>query len=82
MSPLHAVSGDAPKRLPNPFLSAVSGSPLEHNPTDVGEINSAAFEKCRNLIADVRDRKITQALTLFGEPGSGKTHLLSRLRES
>jgi GTPase SAR1 family protein len=68
--------------LPNPFLSAVSSSPLEHNPADVSEINSPAFEKCRHLIADVRERKITQSLTLFGEPGSGKTHLLSRLRES
>jgi hypothetical protein len=80
MSPSHAA--DAPKRLPNPFLSAVSGSPLDRNHIDVSEINAAAFERCRNLIADVREHKITQSLTLFGEPGSGKTHLLSRLRES
>jgi hypothetical protein len=82
MSPSHAVNSEAPQRLPNPFLSAVAASPLEHNPADVTEINSAAFEKCRNLIADVRAQKMTQSLTLFGEPGSGKTHLLSRLRES
>jgi hypothetical protein len=82
MSPSHAAIPDAPKRVPNPFLSSVFGSPLDRNPTDVGEINAAAFEKCRNLIADVRDQKLTQALLLFGEPGSGKTHLLSRLRES
>jgi hypothetical protein len=82
MSPSHAVSSEAPNRLPNPFLSAVAGSPLDHNPADVTEINAAAFEKCRNVIANVRDHKITQSLTLFGEPGSGKTHLLSRLRES
>jgi hypothetical protein len=82
MSPLHGVSTETPKRLPNPFLSAVSGSPLEHNPADVSEINAAAFEKCRSLVADVRERNITQSLTLFGDPGSGKTHLLSRLRES
>jgi len=70
------------KRLPNPFLSAVFGSPLDQNPTDVSEINAAAFEKCRHLIADVRHHNLTQALLLFGEPGSGKTHLLSRLRQT
>jgi len=70
------------KRLPNPFLSAIFGSPLDQNPTDVGEINAAAFEKCRQLIAEVRHHNLTQALLLLGEPGSGKTHLLSRLRQT
>jgi hypothetical protein len=75
MSPSRALSR-------NPFLSSVFGSALDQNPADVGEINAAAFEKCRSLIADVREQNLTQALLLFGEPGSGKTHLLSRLRAS
>ncbi len=82
MSLSHVASNEIQKRLPNPFLSSVSGSPLDQNLSDVSEINSAVFEKCRALISDVREQKITQALCLFGEPGSGKTHLLSRLRES
>lgn len=75
MSPSRALSG-------SPFLSSVFGSALDRNPAEVGEINAAAFEKCRSLIADVREQNLTQALLLFGEPGSGKTHLLSRLRAS
>jgi hypothetical protein len=82
MSPSRAVSPDAAKRLQNPFLRSVFGSPLDQNPSDVSEINAAAFEKCRHLIAEVRHHRLTQALLLFGEPGSGKTHLLSRLRGS
>ena len=82
MSLSRAASPDAVKRVQNPFLSSVFGSPLDQNPADVSEINAAAFEKCRHLVADVRRHKLTQALLLFGEPGSGKTHLLSRLRES
>ena len=82
MLPSPAASHSAPKRVPNPFLSAVSASPLDRNPADVSEINAAAFERCLALIADVREHHLTQSLSLFGEPGSGKTHLLSRLRES
>jgi hypothetical protein len=72
MSPSHAENPDLSRRLPNPFLNSVFGSPLDRNPADVSEINSAAFEKCRHLIADVRQHHLTQALLLFGEPGSGK----------
>jgi hypothetical protein len=80
MSPSHAESSEAAKRVRNPFLSAVLGNPLEENPTDVPEINAEAFRKCLRLIDDVREQRITLALLLFGEPGAGKTHLLSRLR--
>lgn len=80
MSLSHAVNSEAGKRVRNPFLSAVLGNPLDENPTDVPEINAEAFRKCLRLIDDVREQRITQALLLFGEPGAGKTHLLSRLR--
>jgi hypothetical protein len=80
MSPSAAVQSETPKRAPNPFLSSVSASPLDQNPIDVAEINADAFNKCLNLVAEVREQRFTQALILMGEPGSGKTHLLSRLR--
>ncbi len=80
MSPSVAVGSETPRRAPNPFLSSVSASPLDHNPTDVPEINSGAFQKCLELVDEVREQHFTQTLILMGEPGSGKTHLLSRLR--
>ena len=82
MSPSHAVSSEAGKRVRNPFLSSVAGNPLDENPADVTEINAEAFAKCLKLVEDVRGQQVTQALLLFGEPGAGKTHLLSRLRRS
>ena len=80
MSPSVAVGSESPRRAPNPFLSSVSASPLDQNPTDVPEINSSAFQKCLELMDEVREQHFTQTLILMGEPGSGKTHLLSRLR--
>ncbi len=81
MSLLRDVNNlESPKRLRNPFLNPVLGDPLQENPSDVLEINADAFNKCLSLIEDVREQQTTQALLLFGEPGSGKTHLLSRLR--
>jgi hypothetical protein len=80
MSPSHAESSEASKRVRNPFVSSVAGNPLDENPADVPEINADAFGKCLRLVEEVREQKLTQALLLFGEPGAGKTHLLSRLR--
>lgn len=71
---------EAPRRAPNPFLSSVSVNPLEQNPTDLPEVNADAFKKCLGLIDEVRDQQFTQAMIMMGEPGSGKTHLLTRLR--
>src|SRR6516225_7572654 len=64
--------------LPNPFGRAV-GDPLEDG-IDIQEINREAFEACQGLIEDVRAQQGSAALTLSGEPGTGKTHLLGRVR--
>jgi hypothetical protein len=80
MSPSTAVENELPKRAPNPFLSSVTA--IDQSPTDVAEINANAFNKCLALIGEVRERQITQALIMMGEPGSGKTHLISRLRKT
>jgi hypothetical protein len=71
-SPLAAV--------PNPFVRDVVGSPLDEARADVPRINVHAKRECVNLIARVTQRRESGSLLLFGEPGSGKTHLLSRLR--
>ena len=66
--------------LPNPFARDVVGSPLDDAKADVPRINQAASEKCLQLVDRVAAQRESESLLLFGEPGSGKTHLLSRLR--
>jgi hypothetical protein len=64
---------------PNPFGPLV-GQPLDDNPVDVAEINSEAFEACQQLVEDVASGSFSAALTVFGDSGTGKTHLLGRVR--
>lgn len=73
-------SPSAEKRLlPNPFGCLV-GRPLD-NDVDVAEINLKAFASCQRLVEDVVAAKSSAALTLYGEAGTGKTHLLGRVRK-
>lgn len=70
---------DDNKILPNPF-GRIVGLPLDDDEIDVAEINREAFASCQRLIHDVRNQQASAALTLFGEAGAGKTHLLGRVR--
>lgn len=56
------------------------GRPLD-NDVDVAEINQRAFASCQRLVEDVAGAKSSAALTLYGEAGTGKTHLLGRVRK-
>src|SRR5215472_12176847 len=76
MSPSHFEDR---RPLPNPF-GRIVGHPLEDDEIDVAEINRPAFEACQLLVEDVMRQQASAALTLFGEAGAGKTHLLGRLR--
>jgi hypothetical protein len=71
------LPSETKKALPNPF-GRVVGDPLEEG-IDIPEINREAFEACRRLIEDVRSQKASGALTLFGDAGTGKTHLVGRI---
>jgi hypothetical protein len=75
---LSPAADRTPLPLPNPFGRLV-GDPLR-NEIDVPEINRPAFEACLRLIEGVRAQSSSGALTLLGEAGSGKTHLLGRVR--
>jgi hypothetical protein len=66
--------------IPNPFARDVVGSPLEEMKADVPRINKTAYEHCVKLIERVRTQRESGSLVLYGDPGTGKTHLLSRLR--
>jgi hypothetical protein len=48
--------------------------------SDVPSINDEAFQHVLRTIADVRASRQSHGLLLTGEPGSGKTHLLNRVR--
>lgn len=78
MSPLQP--GDK-RLLPNPF-GRIVGHPLDDAELDVPEINRKAFDSCRKLIAGVRESHESATMTLLGEPGTGKTHLLGRVRKT
>src|SRR5271165_779935 len=65
--------------LPNPFGCLV-GRPLD-NDVDVAEINEKAFASCQRLVEQVISARSSAALTLYGEAGTGKTHLLGRVHK-
>ncbi|MBS0263611.1 MAG: AAA family ATPase [Planctomycetes bacterium] len=64
----------------NPFRQSIVASPWEATPADVPEIHSQAFNHCVAGVEFVRSQQRSAALLIHGEAGSGKTHLLSRLR--
>ncbi len=83
MSPSPGARIEPPLRgVSNPFASSTVGSPWDEATADVPDINRRAFEACLRLIAQVASTGSSTSLMLYGEPGSGKTHLLSRLRRA
>ena len=64
----------------NPFRDAIVASPWESTQVDVVAIHRQAFDECLRGIDLVRKNQRSAALLIHGEAGSGKTHLLSRLR--
>lgn len=64
----------------NPFRDAIVASPWEPTRVDVPEIHGHVFERCLHAVDHVRNGGRSAALLIHGEAGSGKTHLLSRLR--
>jgi hypothetical protein len=69
----------AERAFPNPFGPLV-GQPLDDRQVDIAEINSEAFSACQRLVQDVTAGGYSSALTVFGDVGTGKTHLIGRVR--
>ena len=64
----------------NPFQGSVL-TDARHDPeSDVEKINAAAFEACLQAVEQARAGRQSASVLLNGVPGSGKTHLLARLR--
>lgn len=65
----------------NPFLTQVVPDPWSRAEADVPQIHQHVFELCHDLTEEVARGTGSTCLLIYGEAGSGKTHLLSRLRQ-
>lgn len=66
--------------IPNPFDSDVVARPDQQRIIDVPEINSRAFDACRESLDTVYRSRESRSVLLHGPAGSGKTHVLARFR--
>jgi len=64
----------------NPFRNRIVVDPWRPSGTDVAEIHSNAFGLCSRALNTVRKEGRTTSVLLYGETGSGKTHVLNRLQ--
>ncbi|UCH20764.1 MAG: ATP-binding protein [Deltaproteobacteria bacterium] len=64
----------------NPFQYTIVTDPWNLASVDVHEINASAFQRCCEALDRVRAEGRSTSVLLYGEAGSGKTHLLARLR--
>lgn len=68
--------------LRNPFLQTRVDNAWDARalPHDIPTINDKAFNEVLRTLREVRESHQSHGLLVSGEPGSGKTHLLNRLR--
>jgi len=64
----------------NPFRNRIVADPWRPGGADVAEIHSNAFDLCCRALNTVRKEGRTTSVLLYGETGSGKTHVLNRLQ--
>ncbi len=65
----------------NPFRNRIVADPWHSAGTDIPEIHSGAFRVCCDAVDTVRNQEHSSSVLLYGETGSGKTHVLHRLME-
>jgi hypothetical protein len=68
------------QQIGNPFAQVRVDSPWQSVAADVAAINNGAFQSCIRTIEDVARTGGGHGVLLAGAPGTGKTHVLSRLR--
>jgi len=64
----------------NPFRDGIVADPWRIQFGDVPGIHHSVYERCLNGLRHVRQQRTSAGILIHGEAGSGKTHLLSRLR--
>lgn len=78
-SPTSALDA-ALRRAPNPFEGSVLRSAHEDVSSDVPAMQGETFAALTALVERVRGDHHSRIQVVTGDPGEGKTHLLSRLR--
>ncbi|MBQ9596250.1 MAG: ATP-binding protein [Synergistaceae bacterium] len=64
----------------NPFMSSASPLPWNNTTPDLVQLNRVASEEIESLILQKRRQpSVPLAGLILGEPGSGKTHMLTRM---
>lgn len=64
----------------NPFAQAIVTDAWQAPQSDVPMIHAGVFELCCEVLEQVRRSGGSRSVLLHGLPGSGKTHLLARVR--
>lgn len=67
-------------KIPNPFRDGVVGDAWDADNADVPKIHKAVYDACMAAVHDVRTLDTSGSLIIHGAAGSGKTHLIRRLR--
>jgi hypothetical protein len=67
-------------KIPNPFIGSVVSDPWKPARADVPEIHAEAFLECCQAVSSVQQTHRSSSIIIHGEAGSGKTHLMARLR--
>ncbi len=66
--------------IPNPFLNSIVPTPWAKF-VDVTSIRKSTFETCEKAVDYVRTNSTSVGVLIQGDSGSGKTHMLGRLRK-
>lgn len=76
----HADSKNLLSGIANPFHGVVIQDVWQPLAFDVSSIQQAAFEQCLKALENVSQGK-SDSLLIYGSPGAGKTHLISRFQQ-
>ncbi len=68
------------ERLPNPFANSAVGSVWDPVNADVPEIHADLFDLLLRTVDERAQGHHSRCILLYGDAGSGKTHILRRLR--
>ncbi|MEX0717825.1 MAG: hypothetical protein WD066_14620 [Planctomycetaceae bacterium] len=69
-----------PADIPNPFRESVVADPWSADGVDVPRIHASVFDECCRAVDELRSSGRSAGILIQGQAGSGKTHLLRRLR--
>lgn len=66
--------------IDNPFRNSIVINPWENPEIDISSVHQNVYEHCCRAFNQIREGHNTNSMLIYGEAGSGKTHLLARFR--